>query len=1317
MKGDFTRDTFDPKKHYRDVLIQQGRVQVDADWNEQAAVTARRDETTTADIVGDCGGPADDAAFGVSSIPPVGPASSLPPVNTSKVAGQSILPVILPSTAGDFLLSAGRYYVDGIQCENEQPVRFTTQPDRLGVGPLAQGSYLLYLDVWHRHLTALEDGQIREPALGGPDHGTRVKTIWQVCALDLTPPAGPGVIQGNPCGSGADLFKNLADPGTAKLTAHTATQQAPTDPCLIPPSAGYTGLENQLYRVEIHDPGSAFNAGTVAGTAVTLPSGNAPKNIIGVTGGTWAVGNVVEIYPSQTSSPKMKGQLARITAVSGSSLTLNIPVTGFVAADAPKLRKISGATCKWSRENGSVVTRVEKISLNKITVSSLGPDKNLGFVKDAWVEILDDALELEGKPGQLAQIDDVDEATRIITLKSAASSLVPAGFSTSTYPNGVVPQRHPKLRRWEGLAAVKFVTDANTNWLPLESGIEVRFANGSYRTGHFWQIPARAATAQATAGDIEWPGDNANRLALAPRGITHHFCRLGIVTVKADGSIDSTDCRCLWPALTAVPRLFYVSGDGQEVMPDLTNTTGLRYPLPQPLIVGLGNGQCAPEGTKVRFAVILGDGRVTTGGPLASTVDVPIGADGMAQCNFHLDGNYPAHYSQRARAQLLNAAGALCSLPIIFNATLSVAGEVAYNPDGCGALQGKKTVQDAIARLASLARLEAVGGDGQDAEPGAVLAKPIQVLVTSACGPVAGAKVRFDTGGNQGLVTDIGGGSPGPILDVTTVADGLATCRWKPSADPLLATQELTATLILPNNTVLKQPGTLRFTANLRLGKGCCVTVGEGGDFVTLATAITTLIERDHEEICICLLPGDHEVSQLFISGAAANANLVTGGTAPDDLSLNLGTGAGALRTAVATPPPNNALRHLHIHGCGRASRILLQNWFYVQNLTSIALQDLCIYADAPYNPAGPPLHVIVIDQCRDVTITGCHLRQTSARNDWVIIRAPAPPDSPTAPPIPRTNIADNIIESSATVPWNWIGNTLVEDAGVAAMKSAPINVRAIAETAAATLAGKKKVERAAFLKEFRQIVKDVPPGDPNKKSLAAALKHLSAKSSLKQKSARATVDASMMASIETPQGLAESVTGAVPNWITVLVPALVIVNAYTDTSIVNNIIRGAVRIYGFGGAFSQTVFYDLALGIKNHTFILGAPSTRSLRIEGNSLTNVLIDSQIVQPPPPGGKGAPTLIGLFARMSLLDNTFHEAGNQWLAAHVISNGNYFVVTDSGLTIGVAAGASFICMGTSANWFPVTLRFGVPLVATNQPPRFALGANLMTVTQVT
>ena len=45
MKGDFTRSTYDRHNHYRSVRMQQGRVQLDADWNEQADITLHRIET------------------------------------------------------------------------------------------------------------------------------------------------------------------------------------------------------------------------------------------------------------------------------------------------------------------------------------------------------------------------------------------------------------------------------------------------------------------------------------------------------------------------------------------------------------------------------------------------------------------------------------------------------------------------------------------------------------------------------------------------------------------------------------------------------------------------------------------------------------------------------------------------------------------------------------------------------------------------------------------------------------------------------------------------------------------------------------------------------------------------------------------------------------------------------------------------------------------------------------------------------------------------------------------------------------------------
>jgi hypothetical protein len=617
MKGDFTRNTFDPAKHYQQVLMQQGRAQLDADWNEQAAIAARRDATTARDLIGGCGGPADDAAFGVVTAVaqlPAGPQTDW--FNQLTTAEQQAITAALAGP--DFLLTAGRYYVDGLQCELEHPVLFSAQPDRLASDPLTAGqTYLLYLDVWRRHLTALEDGAIREPALGGPDTGTRVKTVWQVRAAAYQPADST-----NPCAIGAADFASLigADPGTARLTADTDQARTSPDPCEVPESAGYKGLENQLYRVEIHQGSRAAN-------------GTAQK-----------------------------------------------------------------ATWKWSRENGSVLAPLTRIAGDTLTLTSLGPDDHLGFRKDDWVEILDDACELEDRPGQLRKVIDFSPEQRTLQLQSAVTALA----TGAQFPNDVDPSRHPKVRRWEGTDDV-----VANKWLPLESGVQVRFDNAGadYRTGQYWQIPARAATATAVAGDIEWPcdldtdgsPDPRKPQSLPPRGIEHHYCRLGVIAVAAGGVTAQADCRCLWPSLAAVPRLFYVSGDGQAVMPVAGEPLAA---LPRPLQVQVGVSRCsAGAGATVRF--ILTDsvrGRLSVPGSATSDsspvtqLDVSPNAEGVAECAWALDANQwedPALWTQQVEARLLDSLGMPLAPPVRFNASLSVANQVLYKHGGWwGPLEG-----------------------------------------------------------------------------------------------------------------------------------------------------------------------------------------------------------------------------------------------------------------------------------------------------------------------------------------------------------------------------------------------------------------------------------------------------------------------------------------------------------------------------------------------------------------------------------------------------------------------------------------------------
>ncbi|HEX7979864.1 MAG TPA: DUF6519 domain-containing protein [Gemmatimonadaceae bacterium] len=251
MGGDYTRFTFDPVKGFSGVLKQQGRVSLDSDANELEAILDRRDRAEMYDTV-----------------------------------GQAVYPLTTPdafrigvNAGGELTIGQGRLYVDGILAEcfgdmtdpaktnfdehmndlvGKDPATFTTQPffytgtpPYPALSPNAGTTNFVYLDVWQREVTVFEDYALREIALNGPDTDTRVQTAWQVKAM-------PADV--NSCVAPSAAWATLIAPSTARLTA-SATPTAPAPgPCVINPAGGYTGLENRLYRVEVHTAGTVDGA-------------------------------------------------------------------------------------------------------------------------------------------------------------------------------------------------------------------------------------------------------------------------------------------------------------------------------------------------------------------------------------------------------------------------------------------------------------------------------------------------------------------------------------------------------------------------------------------------------------------------------------------------------------------------------------------------------------------------------------------------------------------------------------------------------------------------------------------------------------------------------------------------------------------------------------------------------------------------------------------------------------------------------------------------------------------------------------------------
>lgn len=239
MAADFSKVRFNPTLNYAGVDLQQGRVLLDADFNELTALLDRRLRALAGDVLG-------RATVGA---------------NTPDAFKLSLV-------AGALHIGRGRLYVDGLLAENHgsgapaydaltagptfsTTTPFTLQPWLKGQTPPTAGRHLVYLDVWNREVSALEQPDLVEAAVG-VDSTTRTQTVWQVRVLAENAAAGVDCASPDAAVPG---WAELIAPSTGRLTTGTFDLAPGTDPCELPPEGGYRGLENQLYRVEIHDAG------------------------------------------------------------------------------------------------------------------------------------------------------------------------------------------------------------------------------------------------------------------------------------------------------------------------------------------------------------------------------------------------------------------------------------------------------------------------------------------------------------------------------------------------------------------------------------------------------------------------------------------------------------------------------------------------------------------------------------------------------------------------------------------------------------------------------------------------------------------------------------------------------------------------------------------------------------------------------------------------------------------------------------------------------------------------------------------------------
>ena len=438
MSSDRSRLSDRPRHLYTGIVAQQGRVLLDRDVNDLQDIVLSHLATDVRDIVGPSGTPDDGFRISAPNIAPTPGFWSPPEPATAS-------PPEAPGSGDDFLVGAGAMYLGGHRIEfppRQAGVAVTysylDQPDWPVPDPIAANltQELVYLDAVLQEVSAVEDSDLLEVALGGPDTAQRLRFLRRVKRE---------TVQASDCATAweqaiaAWAAQGLTfDPATMRLSAAAMlqvvfTEDAGTgDPCDPTATGGYLGADNQLIRVQISAP-----PGTQQPTLV------------------WGYDNASFIY--------------RITSVSPDGTTLTL------ASDPPDAFHTPQA--------GQIVEIVTTGSVIAAEPDETEPTGLRQVVRVAAAAV-GEFHDLAQPYGPITQGDP----TSYIVL----SEPIGAAIAASTLPLF--------LRVWQAQLPVTIGTpvtlyDPNTQ---ISTGLEVTLSGASVLAdGAYWQIAVRPSTPQA----------------------------------------------------------------------------------------------------------------------------------------------------------------------------------------------------------------------------------------------------------------------------------------------------------------------------------------------------------------------------------------------------------------------------------------------------------------------------------------------------------------------------------------------------------------------------------------------------------------------------------------------------------------------------------------------------------------------------------------------------------------------------------------------------------------------------------------------------
>jgi Family of unknown function (DUF6519) len=306
MGSDRARVSYDPSRKWRGLVAQQGRVTVEADWNEAAAIDAADDRAVTLDVVGPVGTP--DNGYAVTATQPGSPpASGSPP----------------GSAEGDLTVGPGTLYLGGERLDLDAAVDLANQPDWLDPAtgtlwvaptppptspPSGTANELVYLLAIEQEVSALEDPALTDVALGGPDTMQRLRILQRFVRRPTQATSCDQAwseVEAAWAGVGLKLSPaSMRLESTAALEVGFVTEPAPPNACEPVATGGYLAAENQLVRVQV----------------ASVDSNGVPTIV-------WGFDDATFLYELTSAQPDSSGQLV-LTLASAPVDSYHNPVAG-----------------------------------------------------------------------------------------------------------------------------------------------------------------------------------------------------------------------------------------------------------------------------------------------------------------------------------------------------------------------------------------------------------------------------------------------------------------------------------------------------------------------------------------------------------------------------------------------------------------------------------------------------------------------------------------------------------------------------------------------------------------------------------------------------------------------------------------------------------------------------------------------------------------------------------------------------------------------------------------------------------------------------